>query len=52
LSCHGAPGTDIKPEVYAQIKKTYPADEGIGFKQGQLRGLWSVDFKRSDFIRP
>ncbi len=50
LSCHGQPGTDIKPDVLAQIKKTYPADKATGFKQGQVRGLWSVEFKRSDFV--
>jgi hypothetical protein len=50
VSCHGEPGTDIKPDVLAQIKKTYPADEATGFKLGQLRGLWSVDFKRADFL--
>jgi hypothetical protein len=33
-----------------EIKKNYPADEATGFKQGELRGLWSVDFKRSDFV--
>ena len=52
LSCHGQPGTDIKPEVLAQIKTTYPADTATGFKLGQVRGLWSVDFKRSDFAAP
>lgn len=52
LNCHGEPGTDIKPDVLAQIKKSYPADEATGFKQGQLRGLWSVEFKRSDFVQP
>jgi hypothetical protein len=50
LSCHGQPRTEITPDVLAQIKKTYPADEATGFKLGQLRGLWSIDFKRSDFI--
>jgi hypothetical protein len=50
LSCQGEPGTDIKPETLAQIKKTYPTDEATGFKLGQLRGLWTVEFKRSDFI--
>lgn len=50
LSCHGQPGVDIKPDVLAKIKQTYPADEATGFKQAQLRGLWSIDFKRSDFI--
>ncbi len=52
LRCHGEPGADIKPDVLGQIKKTYPADEATGFKLGQLRGLWSVDFKRSDFVMP
>lgn len=38
LSCHGEPGTDIKPDVLDQIKKTYPTDEATGFKQGhQIR---------------
>ena len=49
LNCHGQPGQDIQPEVLAQLKATYPADEATGFKLGQLRGLWSVDFKQSDF---
>jgi len=48
LNCHGQPGQDIQPEVLAQLKATYPADEATGFKLGQLRGLWSVDFKQSD----
>jgi len=50
LNCHGEAGTDIKPEVLAQIRKTYPADEATGFKSGDLRGLWSIDFPRADFV--
>lgn len=49
LSCHGQPGTDISSATLEQIKKSYPTDEATGFKLGQVRGLWSVDFKRSDF---
>ena len=49
LSCHGQPGVDIHTNVLDEIKKTYPADEATGFKLGDLRGLWSVDFKRADF---
>ncbi len=49
LNCHGQPGQDIQPEVLTQLKATYPADDATGFKLGQLRGLWSVDFKQSDF---
>ena len=50
MSCHGEPGTDIKPDTLAQIQKAYPADGATGFKLGQLRGLWSIDFQRSDFV--
>ena len=49
LSCHGQPGAEIKPDVLAQAKKTYPNDEATGFKLGDLRGIWSIDFKRNDF---
>jgi hypothetical protein len=52
LSCHGQPGTDIKPEVLANISKTYPNDEAKGFKPGEVRGLWRVDFRRSEFVQP
>lgn len=49
LGCHGDPNNDIHSNTLASIKQTYPKDEATGFKIGQLRGLWSVDFKRSDF---
>lgn len=52
LTCHGQPETDIKPEVLAQIRKSYPADEAKGFALGQVRGLWRVDFQRSVFGQP
>jgi hypothetical protein len=50
LSCHGQPGTEIKPDVLDQLRKAYPKDEATGFGLGQLRGLWAVDFKRRDFV--
>lgn len=49
LSCHGQPGRDIQPEVLEQLKISYPRDEATGFSLGQVRGLWSVDFRRTDF---
>jgi hypothetical protein len=52
LNCHGQPGADIPPDVLAQIRKIYPADAAVGFRQGQLRGLWAVDFKREEFPAP
>jgi hypothetical protein len=39
LACHG---TDVKPEVKAEISKLYPADTATGFKVGDLRGAFSV----------
>ena len=42
LNCHGIIGQDIKPNVYDQIKKLYPNDEAIGYKEGDLRGVWVI----------
>lgn len=47
LQCHGAPGTDIRPETLAAIQKLYPRDRATDFKLGDLRGLWRVEFSRA-----
>lgn len=39
LACHGS---DLKPEVKAEIEKHYPNDKATGFKAGELRGAISV----------
>jgi hypothetical protein len=41
LSCHGAPAT-MDPEVVARLGELYPDDEAIGYKEGDLRGAFSV----------
>ena len=46
LNCHGKIGENIKPENYEVIKKHYPHDEAINFKKGDLRGMWSITFKK------
>lgn len=38
-ACHG---TDIKPDVMAEIKKLYPQDQATGFKPGELRGAFTI----------
>jgi cytochrome c553 len=38
-ACHG---TDVKPDVLAEIEKLYPQDEATGFKPGELRGAFSI----------
>jgi hypothetical protein len=39
LECHG---TQIKPEVRRIIHQRYPNDKATGYKQGDLRGAFSV----------
>jgi hypothetical protein len=51
LNCHGVPGKEIKPEALKLLKKLYPKDEATGFKFGELRGMWRVDFKPTSATR-
>jgi hypothetical protein len=44
LKCHGEPGKDISAVDLAIIEQHYPQDEATGFKLGQLRGAWRIDF--------
>lgn len=37
--CHG---TNIAPEVQAEIARAYPADKATGFEPGQLRGAFLI----------
>lgn len=39
LSCHGE---NISPEVDAQLKALYPDDQARGFKEGELRGAFTI----------
>ncbi len=39
LKCHG---TDIDPAVSAKLNKLYPEDKAIGFKQGDIRGAFTI----------
>ncbi|CAM3938464.1 DUF3365 domain-containing protein [Flavobacterium branchiophilum] len=43
LQCHGK---QIKPEVGNQIKKLYPKDLAVGYVENNIRGLWSITFKK------
>lgn len=47
LNCHGEPDKDIKPENLAIIRGLYPRDQATGFKLGELRGAWRIDFPAS-----
>ena len=39
LTCHGE---TVAPELAAAIARDYPGDQATGFKQGELRGAFSV----------
>lgn len=45
LKCHGEPGVDIDSSDLAYLRQLYPDDRAIGFKFGDLRGMWRIEFK-------
>lgn len=49
LNCHGQAGA-IKPEVLQRIKSLYPNDQARGYKQGEVRGMWSIRFERKNIV--
>lgn len=46
LQCHGDPKSDIEAPTMAAIRAKYPNDMAVGYKQGDLRGVWKITFKR------
>lgn len=50
LACHGTP-QQISPSVLAAIRKIYPEDQAIDFRDGDLRGAVVVTFKAPGAIR-
>lgn len=49
LKCHGEPGVDIAPSDLERIRELYPADTAAGFKAGEVRGMWRVEFPAGAF---
>jgi hypothetical protein len=45
LNCHGKPGTEVNAETLAILQKKYPADEAMGYANGEWRGLWHLTFE-------
>ncbi|MCS7019794.1 MAG: DUF3365 domain-containing protein [Cytophagales bacterium] len=46
LQCHGNPQTDIDASTLAVIRSKYPYDLAVGYKQGDLRGVWKIAFRK------
>ncbi|NTV45198.1 MAG: DUF3365 domain-containing protein [Chlorobiales bacterium] len=47
LKCHGSVGTDVSEKDNELIKSLYPNDKAVGYKAGELRGIWSITFPMS-----
>lgn len=45
LKCHGEPGKDIAKPDHDLIQSLYPDDKATGFKLGDLRGMWRVEWE-------
>lgn len=44
LNCHGVSGKDIPSPLAEKIAELYPNDKAIDFKNGELRGMWAIEF--------
>lgn len=44
--CHGELGSTMVYATDSIVKKLYPNDQAIGFKEGDLRGIWSIQFTK------
>jgi hypothetical protein len=42
LNCHGEPGTTAEQGNIDFIKTKYPDDRAVGYKIGDLRGVWKI----------
>ncbi len=42
MKCHGAVGQDIAGSDYEKILALYPRDQAVNYKEGELRGMWSI----------
>ena len=46
LMCHGTLGRELAPVTDSIIKSHYPNDLATGFKENDLRGMWSIKFEK------
>jgi uncharacterized protein YuzE len=44
LNCHGTPITNIDPKVSLILNTKYPYDKAVGYKENEVRGIWSITF--------
>ena len=47
LQCHGNPEKDLDPKLLTSLNNLYPNDEALGYSENQVRGIWSIQFKKT-----
>ncbi len=46
LQCHGKPNKDISKETLLKIEALYPDDLATAYSENEIRGIWSIAFKK------
>lgn len=46
MQCHGNPTEQINPDVLSKLTELYPKDKAKGYKENQVRGIWSITFNQ------
>jgi hypothetical protein len=46
MTCHGTVGQEVTIQTDSIIRSYYPDDNATGFKEGDLRGIWSITFNK------
>ena len=46
LACHGKVDEFVSIKTDSIIRSLYPNDKAIGYNEGDLRGIWSIEFKK------
>ncbi len=44
LMCHGTLNQELSAPIDSILKAKYPEDLAVGYKEGELRGIWSLSF--------
>jgi hypothetical protein len=42
LKCHGTIGKELETLTLSKIKELYPTDKATGYKENEVRGIWSI----------
>lgn len=48
LMCHGQRDTELSRAVDSLIKSKYPGDLATGYRENDLRGMWSIAFSTAE----